>query len=66
MGIDFDAPYGSTGDITLTLEDGSVVEGSWSYTGFAPITADMEIEGETKHIPVFCPYSVPSQNFVVE
>jgi hypothetical protein len=46
-GIDFDAPYGSTGDITLTLEDGSVVEGSWSYTGFAPLTASVDLEGET-------------------
>ena len=46
-GIDFDAPYGSTGDITLTLEDGSVIEGSWSYTGFAPLTAELDLEGET-------------------
>jgi len=46
-GIDFDAPYGSTGDITLTLEDGSEVEGSWSYTGFAPLTATVDLEGET-------------------
>ena len=46
-GIDFDAPYGSTGDITFNLEDGSTVSGSWSYVGALPIVADMELEGET-------------------
>ena len=58
-GIDFDAPYGSTGDITLTLEDGSVVEGSWSYTGALPIVADIELEGETSTYSYFTPIPFP-------
>jgi len=58
-GIDFDAPYGSTGDITLTLEDGSVVEGTWSYTGFTPITADLELEGKTSTYSYFVPIPFP-------
>ena len=58
-GIDFDAPCGSTGDITLTLEDGSVVEGSWSYTGALPIVADMELEGQTSTYYYMIPIPVP-------
>ena len=58
-GIDFDAPYGSTGDITLTLEDGSVVEGSWSYTGALPIVADMELEGQTSTYYYMIPLPSP-------
>jgi len=58
-GIDFDAPYGSTGDITLTLEDGSVVEGSWSYAGALPITADLVLEAETSTYNYFIPIPVP-------
>jgi hypothetical protein len=58
-GIDFDAPYGSTGDITLTLEDGSAIEGSWSYTGALPITADIELEAETSTYNYFVPIPFP-------
>ena len=58
-GIDFDAPYGSTGDITLTLEDGSVVEGSWSYTGIMPTTADLELDGKTSAYSYFIPIPTP-------
>ena len=58
-GIDFDTPYGSTGDITLTLEDGSVVEGSWSYAGALPITADLVLEAETSTYNYFIPIPVP-------
>lgn len=58
-GIDFDAPYGSTGDIVLTLEDGSTIDGSWSYTGIMPIVADMELEGEISTYSYFVAIPVP-------
>ena len=58
-GIDFDAPYGSTGDVTLILEDGSEIEGSWSYTGALPITAELDLEGETSTYNYFVPIPFP-------
>jgi hypothetical protein len=58
-GIDFDAPYGSTGDITLTLEDGSTLTGSWSYTGVMPIVADVELDGETSTYNYFVAIPLP-------
>lgn len=58
-GIDFDAPYGSTGDITLNLEDGSTVSGSWSYTGVLPIVADMALEDQTSTYYYMTPLPAP-------
>ena len=58
-GIDFEAPYGSTGDITLTLEDGSTVSGSWSYTGIMPVVADVELGADTSTYSYFVAIPLP-------
>ena len=58
-GIDFDAPYGSTGDITLILEDGSTVSGAWSYTGIMPVVADVELGSDTSTYSYFIAIPLP-------
>lgn len=58
-GIDFDAPYGSTGDIALILEDGSTVSGTWSYTGIMPVVADVELGSDTSTYSYFIAIPLP-------
>ena len=52
-GIDFDAPWGSSGTILLTLEDGSTVSGTYSYTGLFPASADVVFGGESSSMDYY-------------
>ena len=58
-GLDFDAQPGTSGTILLTLEDGTTVSGSYSYAGFVPIVADMEIGSDTGTYSYFIAIPVP-------
>ena len=58
-GLDFDAQPGTSGTILLTLEDGTTVSGSYTYTGFVPIVADMELGSDTGTYSYFIALPVP-------
>lgn len=60
-GIDITAPVGSNGIIILYMEDGSQVNGEWSYTGYAPTVMHAEIGSTSSDYNYYVPLPVPIQ-----